>query len=695
MSSRNRERASVLTDLESEDDELRRLAVERLGVLGDGERLRQLIRCLGDPSWRVRKAAVQRLVSLSPVEDVGRALIEALRDDENPGRRNAAVEALVGCGSAVLPELCAELSCPDADVRKLVVDSIAGIGDPKVSAEMVRVLDDPDANVRAAAADALGVLGGEAALAALRSVAVSSQQDKLIRLSALRALARQDSAMTAVELAEALDDSLLRPAAFALLGHQADEQATQALLKGLACAGRSSREAAIEGLLSVLSKRDGDDARELVEAISSAARSSDVLIEDAILRLEEGQLATRLVMVQFLGIVGGRTVVEPLLAAALDEAVTEVAHNMLAALSDESEAAIDSAWECMSAEVRLSACALLARTSGRVGRARLTQALSDPSENLRIQAARSLAQRSHPDSLGVVVERLLLTAAADREDNEEELSVLVEAVSILSRAGASDAGVARDQLAARLPEAREAEREVIVVALGSMGQEADRALVSRCLQDESPRVRRAAVDAVANLDRGGASESLRLALTDEDTSVRIAAARALSMSEDHSVLQDLLQLIQDDDLRVRACALRAVGTLCSRSSNPSLRRRAIETEGQALDREGPVAMAALEALRELGGADAARVALQAIERDEPEIVQAAVACVGQHGDADALRELLPLVAHPAWNVRVEAIQLLAERREARAVPPILRRLETERDDFVRDAILLALRRLEG
>jgi HEAT repeat protein len=46
-------------------------------------------------------------------------------------------------------------------------------------------------------------------------------------------------------------------------------------------------------------------------------------------------------------------------------------------------------------------------------------------------------------------------------------------------------------------------------------------------------------------------------------------------------------------------------------------------------------------------------------------------------------------------VRAEAIQSLAERGMARAVPPILRRLETEQDEFVRDAILRALRRLEG
>jgi HEAT repeat protein len=82
-------------------------------------------------------------------------------------------------------------------------------------------------------------------------------------------------------------------------------------------------------------------------------------------------------------------------------------------------------------------------------------------------------------------------------------------------------------------------------------------------------------------------------------------------------------------------------------------------------------------------------------RPEPELVKEAVVCIGRHADASALEPLLSLVAHPDWSVRAEAIQVLAERGVARAVPSILRRLETEQDDFVRDAILRALKRLES
>ena len=62
--------------------------------------------------------------------------------------------------------------------------------------------------------------------------------------------------------------------------------------------------------------------------------------------------------------------------------------------------------------------------------------------------------------------------------------------------------------------------------------------------------------------------------------------------------------------------------------------------------------------------------------------------------SEVLKELFPLVAHADWSVRAEAVRVLAERRVRHAVPAILRRLETEQDEFVRDAIFRALAVLE-
>ena len=106
-------------------------------------------------------------------------------------------------------------------------------------------------------------------------------------------------------------------------------------------------------------------------------------------------------------------------------------------------------------------------------------------------------------------------------------------------------------------------------------------------------------------------------------------------------------------------------------------------------------MGAAEALRTIGGAVAVRVAQQLLSRNETELVRAGVGCIAQYGAMPDLEGLLPLLSHDHWSVRTEVIQGLAERGVVKAVPSILRRLEIEQDDFVRDAILRALGRLEA
>ncbi|NNL66329.1 MAG: HEAT repeat domain-containing protein, partial [Myxococcales bacterium] len=123
--------------------------------------------------------------------------------------------------------------------------------------------------------------------------------------------------------------------------------------------------------------------------------------------------------------------------------------------------------------------------------------------------------------------------------------------------------------------------------------------------------------------------------------------------------------------------------------------RAVALLAGSLSDEGAVIMAAVESLAAIGGESAARVCVPLLGGPDPELVLAALDCIGKHGDADAVNGMLPLVSHPHWSVRAESIAMLSERGVLKAVPAILRRLETEQDDFVRDAILRALKRLEG
>jgi len=114
----------------------------------------------------------------------------------------------------------------------------------------------------------------------------------------------------------------------------------------------------------------------------------------------------------------------------------------------------------------------------------------------------------------------------------------------------------------------------------------------------------------------------------------------------------------------------------------------------ALADEPPVALAAIEALCEVGGIAAER-AVEILERPEPELLRAAIRCIGLHAESDGLELLFPLIGHSEWSVRAEAIQTIADRRLIRGVPSILRNLDQEQDEFVRDVTLSALKRLEG
>ncbi len=695
----DRERTSILAGLESCDEEIRRLAVEQLAVLPPSEAIPHLIKVLADSSWRVRKAGVERLVACNESSLVHEALINALADGDNPGRRNSAVEALVSCGQAVVPRLIEALSSDDVDVRKMLVDTFAGIGGGEGRDAMIATLEDPDPNVRAAAADALGAIAGAGVADSLRACAVDDEEDQLVRFSALRALVNLEESIPVAQLAGVLADPVLSTAGYSLLGYLADDSGVDSLLKGLVSSSRSGCEAAMEALLRTLANHDGEEAEALVVRIREAAMASPELIDRSIARLPEASLATRLVLVQLLGLVGTPKCVIAILIAGRDEAIFEVAQSTLESLASVAESAIAAAWDELDSDLQRDACRVLGNMDGEAGAGRLLATLDSPHTELRAVAARSLGRRRCPEALPGLMRRLEIAAPEEDYEVEEERDALVAALIDLASPGfdqdTSLVGEVIEHLASRLAGSDEKVRLAIASVLGRIGRQEEAEIVTSLLKDTSSRVRRAAVEALARLDPGSGSEPLRLALADESALVRCAAAGALSASRAKNVIDDLERLMGDHDWRVRAATMRSVGAHFSRFSDPDARDAALDLVERGLSDEAAVCLAAVEALSLIGGARAADMAVTLLAQSEPELSQAAVNCIGMHGETEHLLELLPLVSHENWAVRAEAIQTLALRLVPQALPPILRRLETEQDAFVRDAILHGLKRLEA
>jgi HEAT repeat protein len=696
----DRDRSNVLEDLADPDPEVRRLAVERIDALDDEEAQSCLVERLGDLDWRVRKAAVQRIAARPDPDATAQRLIAALGDGENPGRRNSAVEALVAIGARAVPALCAACGDSDADVRKFVVDALAGIGSESAVDALIARLADPDANVRAAAADALGAVGGAIARAALRTTATDVAQDPLVRFSALHALDTLEEPMRADELASVLGDPILGPAGLALLGRcESDPMALDALLKGLASGVRAARESSMRGVLRLAARFDGAALGELAERLDVVARATPNITTSAVARLPEADLGTQLALVQFLGLLRARSAVVPILEVGRDEALAQVTLGALAEIGAPAAEELDAAWSRLSPERRCAACEVLGRVGGARAVERLITVLDDADPMLRAAAARALGALRVEKALAPLVRRLERAGPEDDPEGESERAALCDAIVALAGPdtdGRAPALAARavELLAAALTGSGDETRLSAARALGRIARREDAELVALLMKDPSARVRRAAVDAIARLEPDRTPEPLHLAIADESPSVRIAAARALGASRSDSVFDDLRQLAEDEDVRVRAMAVAVVGRRFASDRSPNIRAAALAVLGRACDDAAPVALALIEAVKEIGG-EAAGYVVPLLGRSEPEVAREAVRCFGNHAEAGELEALLPLVSHPDWSVRAEVIEILAERRVRQAVPAILRRLETEQDDVVRSVTLAALQRLEG
>jgi len=686
------ERQHLIAQLAHPDEELRRLAVERTSLLPAADALPVLVERLADASWRVRKSAVARLAALPERAGAVGALLGAIADGENPGRRNAALEALVACGRGATLQLLAELGSPDSDVRKQLVDALGAVGDARAETGLIRALADADPNVRAAAADALAGLGGRSAVAPLLRLAASDSVD-LVRVAALRALARLGAEIPHATIEAALADPLLAAAGYAALAQSDTPRALDAALKGLLARRAGTREAAARAVVALVARADGESAEQLAASVRDFAAAHAEIAREAVARLESAVAEAKLAAVQFAGLLRAPDAARALMQCGGDAIVAGPARVALGALGPALPAALAQAWSQLSAAERAFACSALETCAGAPTERVLRSALLDAASEVRAAAARTLGACGSATSLGELLGVLALEDLnATPEAAEDEADSLVGAVVRLAeREGGEAADAAIALIEARLLGGHARSRVAGARLIARLARPADAARVRGMLADPSELVRRRAVEAVLRLGRAG-EEILRVALADEAPGVRSAAALAVAQLGLASADADLEALAEDRDARVRSAAMSA---LAVRALQPGARDRALGLLAGGMRSGGVVALAALAALQRVGGADGAAIAALGLGSSEPEIVEGAAACVGAHGGDDLRGALTPLLAHPAWPVRARVAQTLAAQRAAAAVPHLHARLGEERDEFVRDALLKALASLES
>jgi eukaryotic-like serine/threonine-protein kinase len=181
------------------------------------------------------------------------------------------------------------------------------------------------------------------------------------------------------------------------------------------------------------------------------------------------------------------------------------------------------------------------------------------------------------------------------------------------------------------------------------------------LKDENENARRAAVEVLNEVGNAKSVKWLLESLKDSDWWVRSRAADALGKIGGPKVIEAVLQLVRDKDEDIRRAAIEIL--------NQTKDERAVDSLIQATrDSDWWVSERAVDALAEIGSKRALPRLMEMLHspvagKSTPIVVRA----LGRLGDSKLVDTLLPLVARPEREVRIEAIQALSRvADEARA-----------------------------
>ena len=264
-------------------------------------------------------------------------------------------------------------------------------------------------------------------------------------------------------------------------------------------------------------------------------------------------------------------------------------------------------------------------------------------------------------------------------------------------------------------------RSAALSALAKMDGPFDMPLLVGMLRDPEIEVQNKAVDVVVKANHPETIKYLVDVLKDENEYARRAAVEVLNVVGTSKSVKYLLEVIADSDWWVRTRAADALGKIGGprvvdavlaliKDENQDIRRAAIEILNQTKDERAVaqlieatrdpdwwVSERAVDALAEIGSSKALPRFIDMLQ-GEAKSLPTVIRAIGKIGDQKSVENLLPLLARPENEIKVEAIAALAKLADERRADTIRVRLQavsTSADGTLSQAVARAIQELDN
>jgi len=713
-----RAHAVVMAGLSHKDARIRGYCVRLLAYRKDSEALAALLPRLRDADANVRAETIRLLEN--PGDPAARKAVAELLADPQPGVRAAALHAMGLLGGYHGDDLLQALLDPSTTVRRVAIEQLGGLKDPRAVAPLAALARGTDWKERSAAIGALGDIGLpalDALLGLLPNVEVE------VRRGVIGALMGIDDprAAEAVHAAMTDNDPGIREMVFFALCSRGEAEARAMIFTAFTDASSPARDqvapllkvyggnpAYFSGLISLIA--DPDYALEWPLPFVLRDSHDPRLVEPLLARLTRPGYPIDIITI--LGKQGDPRAV-PALIALLTSTKTLTNDPNTGKDVYQDEADEDYAvhvWDNSSPASRASDALIDIGTPAVDG---LLAALHSENPRMRARAALTLDKIPDPRTLPALLEAL-------QDPDVKVQRAVVGALGMLGDARGYEAllarldeknGELRDEIISALSDSRdprliplytemaqstdEEERGLAVSALGQIDDPRVVPVMLRALRDRSENVRydatyfsgwladpraadalvevlddrddnvsRNAADLLRDMDTAAMAPALTKAFRSRNPIIRAQAVELASEHQDPRLVAPLLQLLTDPVQNVRSSAAHALEAFRDPAIRPQVERLLadppyLDTRGECIDLLGAI-----------GAADRLLTMLDAATR--PNEREALISALSETGDVRAVEALGTALADPNPNTRYYAASGLARIKDPRAAELLLR-----------------------